>query len=269
MEKELCEELAELFSAISAGLIPIESGTTIPTPEEDRSIRISKEEITERLKKCKKPRGLLYGDIFPHLVTKHASILSIPLQAIFNAALTNEVWPDPWKIEHVTPIPKCNQPTSFNELRNISCTTLFSKVLEFFVLEKAKTEIGANINQFGGIAGTSTNHYLISAWNMLLESLDNAERTAVSMISVDFAKAFNTMSHTACVNAFRHKGSSNHVTNMVSSFLSNRFMKIRVGDTYSDLRPINGRRKPSGDTVGQFPVHSYDRLPREKGRRTQ
>ena len=48
-------------------------------------------------------------------------------------ALNNACWPKRWKMESVTIIPKVSKPESFNNLRNISCTPLFSKVLEFFL----------------------------------------------------------------------------------------------------------------------------------------
>ena len=52
---------------------------------------------------------------------------------------------------------------TLGDTRNISCTPVFSKVLEFFVLEKLKTEAMPDKNQFGGLAGLSTNHYLVQA----------------------------------------------------------------------------------------------------------
>ena len=86
-------------------------------------------------------------------------------------------------------------------MRPLSCTNLFSKVLEFFLLQRLKSTVIPQHNQFGGISGSSTSHYLIEAWNEILESLDQ-EETAVNLTSVDFEKAFNTMQHAACVNAF-------------------------------------------------------------------
>ena len=176
-------------------------------------------QVAARLKKCKKPKGLLYGDISPFLVTKYADILAIPLTKIFNTALYLEQWPRAWLVETVTAIPKCQSPSTYGELRNISCTNLFSKVLEHFVLERLKREISSRSNQFGGLAGTSVNHYLVSAWDTVLEALEHDEMAAINLISIDFAKAFNTMSHGACIEAFINKGASDHSVSMIAAFL--------------------------------------------------
>ena len=72
--------------------------------------------------------------------------------------------------------------------------------MEFFALDRLKTEVYPRNNQFGGLAGCGTTHYLIEAWDFILESLDK-EGTAVNMVSIDFTKAFNSMSHQACIKA--------------------------------------------------------------------
>ena len=174
------------------------------------------------------------------LVNKFADLLAIPLTRIFNYSLYLEQWPECWKIETVTAIPKNNSPTNFGELRNISCTNLFSKVLEHFVLQRLRREIGPRTNQFGGLPGSGVNHYLTAAWNSVAEALEEDDQTAMNLISVDFAKAFNTMSHGACVNAFANKGASRHSVGMVSAFLRGRRMRFKVGRSFSTCRPIKG-----------------------------
>ena len=159
------EELADFFSSINSNLTPIAIDSLAPSTA---NFSLTENEVSERLIKCKKPKGLLYGDVFPHLVTKCANTLAVPLTYMYNTALQTERWPHIWKREYVTPIPKVTSPSSYNELRNISCTTVFSKVLEYFVLKRAKEEVAPRPNQFGGIAGSSTSHYLISVWNDLL-----------------------------------------------------------------------------------------------------
>ena len=247
-EAAICEELADLFSSINNNLTHIDKNTI--TPSNTHRI-ISIEQVADRLLKCKKTKGLLYGDIFPHLITRFANTLAVPLSIIYNRALHEEKWPRIWKLEYVTPIPKVTSPSSYNELRNISCMTVFSKVLEYFILKQAKEEVTPRINQFGGLAGSSTNHYLISVWNDLLESVEGGEQEAVNLISIDFAKAFNKMDHTACINAFKRKGASQKTINMIAAFLSERTMCIKIGETKSSTRPIMGG-SPQGTLLGNF-----------------
>lgn len=77
--------------------------------------------------------------------------------------------------------------------------------MEFFALEQLKQEVYPSRNQFGGLLGYRTTHYLIEAWDKILESLDQ-EGAVSSLISIDFAKAFNTMGHQACLSALLDHG---------------------------------------------------------------
>ena len=105
-----------------------------------------------------------------------------------------EIWPDAWKLETVTTIPKAAIPESLDQTRNISCTPVLSKVLEFFVLQRLKKEKSVSQSQYGGMEGIGTNHYIAEAWTNLMEKL-NQDGSAACLVSVDFAKAFNTMCH--------------------------------------------------------------------------
>ena len=51
------------------------------------------------------------------------------------------IWPSIWKEEYVTVIPKKKIPATINDLRNISCTKLASKVYESYVLEWATKHV--------------------------------------------------------------------------------------------------------------------------------
>ena len=92
------------------------------------------------------------GDIPPMLVTKFHLALAVPLRSIINSIKNDHVWPSAWKIEYVTAIPKCPVPSTVQELRNIGCTNLFSKIAESFVLTWTKEEVDRNMksNQYGG-----------------------------------------------------------------------------------------------------------------------
>ena len=63
------------------------------------------------------------------MVTELSDILAIPLTDIYNTARCYHSWPELWKEETMIIIPKSQNPTTYSELRNLSCTPLFSKVL--------------------------------------------------------------------------------------------------------------------------------------------
>ena len=125
-------------------------------------------------------------------------------------------WPDVWKAETVSVIPKNSAPANLGELRNLSCTPLFSKVLETFVLSKLKDEVKLSPSQYGGIKGSSTEHFLIDTWDNILSSLEIKDST-VNLTSVDFSKAFNRMDHQHCLTSLSELGATNETCLLYTS----------------------------------------------------
>ena len=95
------------------------------------------------------------GDIFPQLVTNYAMDLAQPLQWIYHGLVDTYHWLMVWRNEYVTIIPKSTNPKDLGGCRNISCTNLFSKILESFILEWLCSQVSPNMrrNQYGGRRG--------------------------------------------------------------------------------------------------------------------
>ena len=199
---------------------------------------------------CKKPRGRLAGDIFPDQVKKYAKELADPLTRIFQNCLNEAVWPKVWKLETITTIPKCSNPVDLSETRNISCTPVYSKVLEYFVLNQLRKKVGPSPNQFCGIPGSWTNHYLAESWTEIMRCLES-EGAVCGVTSIDFSKAFNSVSHQSCIEALYKHGASAHSLKMVHSFLKNRVVRFKVNNVISSPRALKGG-SPQGTFLGNF-----------------
>ena len=85
-------------------------------------------QVAGRIRAFRKPKSMVQGDIFPDLVNKYSDLLAVPLCEIFNSITITRIWPAIWKQEFVTVIPKKTVPQDVNDLRNISCTMLPSKI---------------------------------------------------------------------------------------------------------------------------------------------
>ena len=149
-------------------------------------------------------------------------------------------------METQSAIPKSDEALTMDQLRNLSCTNALSKVLETFVLDRLREEVSLKPNQFGGVRGSGTNHFLIETWNKIMTALDTPE-TAVGLLSIDF----NRMDHTACVAALARYGASTEMLKMVASFLSCRRMRFKVNSTLSTERPVLGG-SPQGTKLGNY-----------------
>ena len=155
-----------------------------------------------------------------------------------------------WKTEYVTAIPKKSHPESLNDLRNISCTALFSKVYEGFILARLGDEVGIRENQFGGMKGAGTEHFLVLLWQKILQGLED-QRAAVLLTSIDYSKAFNRLSFPHCISSLAAKGTSSEMLRLIASFLSGRVMKTKLGTLLSTGRAVMGG-VPQGSLLGVF-----------------
>ena len=168
-----------------------------------------------------------------------ADILAIPLEYIYSCVYSDLSLPDLWKLETVHVIPKNSAPADISQLRNLSCTPLFSKLLESFVLEDLKKQTTLSKDQYGGIKGIGANHFLIGTWQAILEGLEDT-RAAANILSIDFEKAFNRMGHGECLKALERLGAENATVGLVHAFLEGREMSVKVGNSKSTARAVPG-----------------------------
>ena len=83
----------------------------------------------------KKKTSTLPGDIPMKLIKYCAEELSFPLSDIYSRAISHGEYPDIYKLEIVTPVPKCYPPQTTADLRKIAGTKNFSKLFEKFLSE--------------------------------------------------------------------------------------------------------------------------------------
>ena len=148
----------------------------VPSSEYESKVpEVSEYEVFERISKANKPKSGVPGDLPKTLVSEFAPELSAPVAKIFQKILKSAEkgtakWPASWKQEFGTPIQKIANPQSEDDLRIISLTPFFSKVLEKFVVEWLMEFIGHLIDpkQFGGLKGNSISHYMIELINFIL-----------------------------------------------------------------------------------------------------
>ena len=248
-DESVAEKLADHFNGISmefGGLDPAAVPQTYSSPVQILHVN----QVANRLRKIKKPKSMVKHDIFPALVGPAADFLAAPLCHIYNTISATSTWPLLWKQEFVTPIPKKSLPASVNDLRNISCTALFSKVYESFVLGWLTEQVGMRSNQMGGMKGAGTEHYLVELYQLILEALEDP-RAASVITSIDYSKAFNRLDFLHCLEALAAKGASTELISIVGSFLTSRTMAVKVGQVTSRPRVVLGG-VPQGSILGVF-----------------
>ena len=246
-DSEVAEALADHFSAISNEFNGLDDNLELAASNFTLPV-LPPTTIRSRLCKFRKPKSMVRGDIFPVLVNRVAASLSLPLSNIYNHITATGTWPELWKVEYVTPIPKATMPAGPDDLRNISCTQLFSKVYESFVLDWLGTQVKLRSNQFGGVKGSGSEHSLLKLWQGVLEAIEDP-RAGALLTSIDYAKAFNRLDFNHCLRSLRAKGACHEILKIIASFLTNRQMTVKVGNEFSVPRTVLGG-VPQGSLLG-------------------
>ena len=92
-------------------------------------------DVYQKIKKSKKPKSSVPGDIPRKLVQEFGPELACPAGIIFRNIAKTGHWPKPWRVEYGTPLKKVSNPETEDQLRIISLTSYISKVFEQYVIE--------------------------------------------------------------------------------------------------------------------------------------
>ena len=245
--EEAAREVLDYFSSVGAG----QGGGRALAERDKVGGGLGNFDLTRTesiLKNSKKVSSSVEGDPMPGLLRQFPRQFAGPVSIIYNAINEKADWPKKWKTEHLTIIPQNNNPADLSECRNISCTSVLSKILESQVLEKLRGELVPDLQQFGGSRGCGAEHLLIERWDRVLGAVEGGKHAAV-MLGVDFEKAFNRMDHGVCLQQLRALGASEESISLVAAFLERRRMTIKIGSHKADPVPIN-IGSPQGSVLG-------------------
>ena len=257
-DKQCAEKIADFFAVISNEYLPLQIETLPDRVKKVLSTTstppiISEFECYKKLLSTNKPKSGVPGDL-PSVFLKEFSIeLAKPLTNILNKTIQTADWPKLWKIEYITPITKTDQPEDEDDLRPISLTAFFSKVLEQFVVAWLLEFIGDKMDfrQYGGSKGNSVAHYIIELLNFILNNLDSREPTSVLACFIDFSKAFNRQDHSTLITKLSDMGVPSWLLKLVIAFLIERKMILKYKKETSEMRSLPGGG-PQGTLLGLF-----------------
>ena len=167
--------------------------------------------------------------------------LSGPLADILNCMVEKGEFPNLWKLEMVTPVPKIYPPGTVNDLRKISGLKKISKIAEKILGKHLISDMSKNRDhsQYGNEKGISVNHYLIKMINEILSSLDGnnaSEKFAVFCTMVDWKQAFDRQCPTLGVKSFIENGVRSSLIPLLISYFQDRRMIVKWHGEESSLR---------------------------------
>ena len=102
-------------------------------------------------------------------------------------------------------------------------------------------------NQFGFMSIRSTCSQLLATLNDWTLAVNNHAK--VDAVYIDFAKAFDSISHIKLLTKIHAYGSDTYLLNWISNFLSERTQSVCIGNTFSKFLPVLSG-VPQGSVLG-------------------
>ncbi|XP_065675658.1 uncharacterized protein LOC136091872 [Hydra vulgaris] len=200
-------------------------------------ITINFEATLAYLKGLNPNKSIGADNISPKVLKECAAQMTYPLTLLYNKALSEGSTPTAWKQSHVTPLFKKGSRLDAANYRPVSITSAPCKVMEKIIreqitkyLEKTST-ISHNQHGFMSKKGCTSN---------LLESVDYitkalSKRNFVDIAFLDFAKAFDKVSHRRLLHKLKAYGINGNVLKWIESFLISRKQRtVLVHKIYAD-----------------------------------
>ena len=206
------------------------------------------------LTKLRTNRATVKGDIPARLIKEFAAYLAEPLTDIVNTSLMRGEYPNIYKFEISTPVPKVFPPEKVQQMRNISGLLNFDKVMEKMISEImiSDMKVKADPSQYGNEKGTSIQHYLIKLIHRVLTALDNntrRETCAVVANLIDWNSAFPKQCPKLGVESFMKNGVRDSMIPLLINYFQDRHMSVKWHGCLTEPRRINGGG-PQGATLG-------------------
>ena len=257
---ESVEKIANHFARISQEYPPIDP-TNLPdnvqlklnSVDEMNFPVLDEFDVYQKIKKAKKPKAGVPNDLPRKLIQEFAPELATPLSIIYNKIITSGKWPMKWKVEHGIPLKKVENPKSEDELRIISLSPFYSKVMEKFVMDWLLEYIGPQIDrgQYGGQKGNSVTHYLVDFINFIMYNQDLSNIHAVLAVAIDFSKSFNRQNHNILICLLSDLGVPGWLLQIVIGFLENRELQVNYKGETSGRKSLPGGG-PQVTILGMF-----------------
>lgn len=179
------------------------------------------------------------------------NFISVPLASIVNSSFSAGIFPDSLKHALVIPLHKAGLVNDLRNYRPISILPLLSKIFEKCMYKNLVSYLSRynilNSDQFGFRKGRSTSDALIHIIDKIYNALNSREH--VFGVSIDFSKAFDTVSHSILIRKLYAYGIRGLALRWFDSYLGGRTQSVRVGGCLSTSRPVRFG-VPQGSVLG-------------------
>ena len=166
--------------------------------------------------------------------------LSFILAKLFNKCSKESCFPDCWKVSSVVPVlKKIGERSAAKNYRPVSL--LSSKVFEKLVNNRIADHLEIcglfSDFQYGFRSSRSTADLLTVVSDRIARAFNRSGATRA--VALDISKAFNRVWHAGLLHKLKSYGISGQMFGLISSFLSNRQLRVVLDGKSSQEYPVN------------------------------
>ena len=200
---------------------------------------------------CSKASG---SDGIPTRLIKESSFeLAGPLTHLIALSFEQKRIPKIWKIADVIPTPKCKSPT-LTDLRPISIMSVFTKILEQYVVDSLKSLLVARYgpNQFGFRPHYGTTHAHIRLHDFMTKIQDKKDMKGVAVLTFDMASAFDSLSHESLCSSLNKANLPYNFVLWCCNFLQERAQRTKINNIIHSSAVAVTSGVPQGGKLSPF-----------------
>ena len=252
---EQAEQIANKFAEVSQEYEKLnEKDIKIPTFSDNDIPQFTENEVRNILSQIDANKTNVNDDFPAKLLKKFDRFFAKPIQNIINCSIKQGKWPDIFKIEIVTPVPKEYPVKNIDHLRNISGLKNLDKIAEKLISKLIISDMKKKLDptQYANQKGLSIQHYLIGFIDRILAALDNNsknQKCAVLATLVDWKQAFPRQCPKLGIESFLKNGVRPSLIPVLINFFQGRRMKVKWHGKMSSEKELKGGG-PQGSTFG-------------------
>ena len=240
-DREMCEVLNKQYCSVftredMANFPKAEKNFFYSEDHELRDIMFTKEKVKTKLNKLKPSSAPGPDKIWPKVLNKLASTLSIPLATIFNSCMEEGSVPPDWKLANVTPIFKRGSKGDPANYRPVSLTSVCCKVMESITRDSIVDHLTKyqliRSTQHGFVNARSTQSNLLEYMEKLSKLVDEGHN--VDVVYCDFSKGFDVVPHKRLLAKCEGLGIRGKVLRWIEEWLTGRKQRVVLNGAASD-----------------------------------
>ena len=227
-----------------------------PSEEICTKIHIEETKIEFILKNLLTDKASGFDGIGNIILKNRSETLSKLLYLLFRTFINKRLFPNYWKTSQVAPIFKEKNKASVECYRPISLLCSASKVFEKIIFDNIYPNVQPFLEhaQYGFRQKGSAVLQMVQFLSKVYELYDDKNVQTLSVLYLDFSKAFDKVPHSILLAKLRNIGLGIQIQDIIQDYLTDRMQFVKINKSSSTLKEVTSG-EPQGSILGPLLFH--------------